>query len=178
MIDSDRLAHEAFRPGSRLYARIRSLFPELRGRVSRPRVAKIVFKDSRRRRSLESLIHPYVFERIAGEIRRTRKRAAVVEVPLLFESGFHRHCDWTVVVRAKPEAVIERLRRKGFRTAQIRARWRAQMTPHAKVKQADFVIDNSKGKRRTRRQVEVLWPRLVSKTRKEPILEWRKIKTM
>lgn len=157
VLDADRLAHEVFRKDNRLHLRVRSLFPEFKGRLHRSRIAEVVFKNPRRRRTLESLIHPYVFDRIQEEVRRARRRMVVVEVPLLFESGFDRRCDRNIVVQSSREKVFERLLRKGYSKKEILARWRAQIPPRGKIRRADFVIDNSNGFNGTRRQVVQIW---------------------
>ncbi len=156
VLDADQLAHEVFRKNNPFHERLRFLFPEIRGPLTRTKVAKIVFQNARRRQKLERLIHPYVFNRIQEEMGRTA-RPVVVEIPLLFESGFHHHTDSNVVVNSGKKAVIERLRRKGFSAREIAARWRAQMNAQEKIRQADYVIDNSRGLGDTRARVVQVW---------------------
>ena len=160
VVSADRLAHEVFRKKNPVYPRIRSLFRGIKGDLSRAKVARGVFRDSKKRRSLESLIHPYVFRRIGEEIKRGRARVAVLEVPLLFESGFDRKCDRTVVVEASAKEVLRRLQRKGFRRTEVEARWRAQMPVPEKIRRADYAIDNSGGRDETRRQVVQIWKQI------------------
>jgi len=157
VIDADRVAHEVFRKENRIHGKLQSLFPELGGNMNRAKVARIVFRDSKKRRALERLIHPYIFARIQEEILKTAKPILVVEVPLLFESGFHRHTDWNGVVKAGEKVVTRRLRRRGFTAGEVEARWRAQMPLSGKIRKADFVIDNSQGLERTRAQVIQVW---------------------
>lgn len=94
-----------------------------------------------------------------------RERIAALEIPLLFESGFHRSCDRTVVVRASQEEVFRRLRRKGYGKREINARWRAQMPLGAKIARADYVIDNSDGIEKTQREVRRVWQALQELTK-------------
>ncbi len=157
VVNADRLAHEVFRKENRLYPGIRSLFPELKGRLSREALARIVFQSPVRRRALESLVHPYVFDRIREETRRRRARVVVVEAPLLFESGFDQACDGTILVQASPQETLRRLRGKGFREAEVRARWRAQWPVKKKIRRSDYLIDNSDGRQKTQRQVVQIW---------------------
>jgi len=160
VIDTDRLAHEVFRRGNRLYPKIRALFPEIQGTVNRAKVARVVFRNAGKRKRLERLVHPYVFGRISEELRRRQKGIVVIEVPLLFESGFHRKCARTVVVKARPSEVVRRLRFKGFSKGEVEARWRAQWPLGRKTARADFIIENSKGLGRTRAQVRTVWNQL------------------
>lgn len=160
VVNADQLVHEAYRVRSRLYQKLRSLFPELKGRLDRRRIARIVFRDARKRRSLERLTHPYVFSRIREEIRKKPKPVVILEVPLLFESGYYRQTDCNVVVRAKTEEVLKRLARRGYPETEIKTRWRAQMPLSEKIRRADYVIDNSDGFKRTREQVVQVWKQI------------------
>lgn len=166
VLDSDRLAHEVFRKKNPLYPGLRSLFPQLKGRLNRTVVSRVVFRNPRKRRALESLIHPYVFRRIGEEIRRRRARVVVLEIPLLFESGFDRECDCTVVVKAPLPKAFQRLREKGFRKEEVESRWRAQMPLEKKIKRSDHLVDNSQGLGETRRQVVRIWRKIERSLRK------------
>lgn len=157
ILNADRLAHEVFRKGHLLFRKVRSLFPKGKERLGRKQIAEVVFMNPKKRRQLESLVHPYVFMRIRKELERTRERVAILEVPLLFESGFDRQCDRTVVVHSPEEKVFRRLGQIGFSKAEVRARWRAQMPLREKMRRADYRIDNSKGLAETRRQVVEVW---------------------
>lgn len=155
VLSSDRLAHEVFRKGNPVYPKILRLF-KLKN-LTRAKTAEIVFRDAPQRRRLESLVHPYVFRRIREETAKKKRKVVVVEVPLLFESGFDRLCDRTVTVLADPKKILKRLARKGYSPPEIRARLRAQMPPGEKSRRSDEVIDNSGTLQKTRQQVERLW---------------------
>ena len=160
VLDADQLAHEVYQKKSRLYQKLRALFPELKGRLDRRKIAQIVFRDAKRRRSLERLIHPYVFKRIREEIGKKPKSIFILEVPLLFESGIYRQMDCNVLVKTNSEVVLGRLAGKGFAPSDIKARWRAQMLLSRKILQADYLIDNSNGLKRTQEQVVRVWKQI------------------
>ena len=160
VLDSDRLAHEVLKKGNKIYPQVCSLFPELKGNLSRAKIAQVVFGDPQKRRALESRVHPYVFQRIHEEVARTPKEVVVLEVPLLFETGLDSHCDFTVVVDTPLEKVLRRLGQKGYLPSDIEARWRAQMPVPRKISKADERIDNSRGRAETRRQVNRIWRKL------------------
>ncbi|MDD5218671.1 MAG: dephospho-CoA kinase, partial [Candidatus Omnitrophica bacterium] len=126
------------------------------------KIAKIVFSDSRRRKTLESVIHPYVFERIADEIGQAEEKVVIADVPLLFESGYDRFCDKTIVVKATEEVMRKRLCEKGFTREEIDSRWKAQLPLAEKIERADEVIDNSETFQKTRTRVEEVWKTLHS----------------
>ena len=155
VLDADRIAHEVFRKGNPVYPKVRRLFRKELKHLSRAKMAEIVFTDANKRRRLESLIHPYVFKRIREEVAKTR-RPVVVEVPLLFETGFDRRCDRTVTVVANKKKIFERLGRS-YTPNEIRTRLRAQMPVAEKARRSDEVIDNSGDLKKTRQEVERLW---------------------
>jgi len=161
VLDADRFAHEVYRDESPVFRKISTLFPNLSplpgGGFDRKKIAEVVFRDSAKRKALERIIHPYVFKRMIEEAAQTEGRAVLLEVPLLFESGFEQCCSRTVVVTAPASVINERLRRKGFSSKEIRARQGAQMLLKEKIKRADFIIDNSGTFQETQREVKKIW---------------------
>jgi dephospho-CoA kinase len=112
------------------------------GRLDRARIGAVVFADRVELEWLESVLHPLVGERIA----RWRAEvpagvpAAVVEVPLLFESGLDGVFDATIAIVAHDE---ERARRAGARgTAELAGREERQLSQEEKAKRATFVVAN------------------------------------
>lgn len=170
-IDADRLAHGALEKTSPVYPRLSGFLKEAldrRGRFRKDRLAAIIFKDQSKRKRLEAVVHPYVFRRMIETARKSKKKIVAAEVPLLFESGFDRRCDFTVAVYASPGVVRKRLRARGFSAAEISARAAAQMPIALKIRKADAVINNSGEPEKTKRQTRMLWEELcaASKRRK------------
>lgn len=164
-VDADALAHEALMPGSEVFDRIADLFPDALtagGGFDRKKIAAAVFADGAKRKKLESIIHPYVFQRIASEISDAEEKIAVVEVPLLFETGFDQYCADVVVVSAPADQIAKRLKEKGFDEKEIEARLKAQLPLAEKMEKADFVINNADGFTETKKQVEKIWKKIHS----------------
>src|SRR3990167_8668852 len=117
-IDADKLAHEALRKDSPVFPQVAALFKDAVKKstqeIDRKKIAEIVFKDTAKRKRLEAIIHPYVFSRIVEEAADSLPTVVVIEVPLLFETGFDQFCHLTVVVKAPDAAVNQRLKNKGF----------------------------------------------------------------
>lgn len=113
------------------------------GRLDRARVAAVVFRDARARAALERVLHPIV-RRVFQKRRRAHRRGWLVfEVPLLFEAGFDRGVDKTLVVWAPARVVRERLARsRGWGAAEVRRRLSAQLSPAEKRRRADLVLVN------------------------------------
>ncbi|MBU3758369.1 MAG: dephospho-CoA kinase [Candidatus Omnitrophica bacterium] len=162
VLDADRIAHEALLEGSAVYPALTKRFPEALGTggMDRVKLAACVFSDGEARKELESIIHPYVFQRLAAEIAEADARVIVLEIPLLFETGFDRSCDVCVVVQAPQDIIEKRLAERGFGPEEIRRRQKAQMSPEEKLKRAAYVIDNSGDLEGVRKQVEKIWKTL------------------
>lgn len=161
--DADKLAHAALENGSEVYDRLAALFPEAAGKdgaIDRKKLAAVVFQDEKRRKKLEDVVHPFVLSIMSEEISDAADPIVVLDVPLLFESGFDRICDKTVAVTARPEVIENRLSGKGFSKAEIEARNKAQFSAEEKNQKADFVIDNSENLTQTKREVEKIMKQL------------------
>lgn len=160
-MDSDALAHEAILKGAPIFNEIQNLF---NGRavldesgISRKWLADIIFSDKEIKKKIEVLIHPYVFSRIAEEVGATDCKVVIVEVPLLYESGFENFCEQVIVVKTSEGKIKERLVKKGFSLSEIARRIQSQLSGEEKIHRAHYVIDNSEGLEKTRQEVARVW---------------------
>ena len=85
----------------------------------------------------------------------------IIEVPLLFESGFDTLMDRTITVKANQRTQIERaLKTMNITKAQARRRIGAQMPLRKKIRLADMIIDNNGTLKQTKKQVKQIWEKL------------------
>jgi len=111
------------------------------GRIDRAAVASQVFGDDQKREWLEGVLWPRVGQRIADFRQSVEERpAAVVEVPLLFESGMESVFDKTLVVVADEEVRAGRAAARGHQL--VEERTARQLTQDEKSQKADFVVRN------------------------------------
>jgi dephospho-CoA kinase len=115
------------------------------GAVDRAAVARIVFERPEEREWLQSVLWPRVGARMAEwradlDQRDPVPRAAVVEVPLLFESGMEGVFDRTVAVIAEEDVRAERAGARGHEG--LEGRTSAQLSQHEKSQRADFTVRN------------------------------------
>lgn len=146
VFDADAAVHRLQGRGGRAVGPIGVAFPgTLRdGRVDREALRQAVLGDPVALKRLERIVHPLVRDeerRFLARARRSGARIAVLDVPLLLETGGQARVDYVVVVSA-PAAVqrLRVLRRSGMteeRLASIRAR---QMPDAEKRRRADHVI--------------------------------------
>jgi dephospho-CoA kinase len=147
-LDADELAHGVMAAGTEASAAIGAAFGRdvlaADGAVDRRRLGPIVFADAEARRRLEAIVHPAVYRAITAGLRAFELTGiaplAVVDVPLLFESGHEREFDAVVATLCTPERQYERLRARGLSDDDIANRLEAQWPAARKAARADFVI--------------------------------------
>ena len=161
VIDTDRLAHEVFRPKHPVGEKIKALF-NMKAPLNRKAIAKEVFSKPKKRRQLEAIVHPYVYRRVISELKQVLSGIVVLEVPLLFEAGFDKICDVTVAVVAGKQNILKRLARSGVASKEARARLRAQLPEWKKKKRADLYIQNSGSKKLLIQNTKLIWQKLES----------------
>ncbi len=164
VICADELAYEAVKLGAPALEEIRREFGNAiidnEGRLDRAAMARLVFHDSAQRKKLESIIHPRVSEekdRRLEEFRHQGHAVVVVDVPLLYESGWEKEFDLVIVVHVPRHVQEQRLvDRDGMTHEDARARLDAQMPIDEKRARADKIIDNTDSLHCTREQVELI----------------------
>jgi dephospho-CoA kinase len=146
VVDTDAVAREVVAPQSDGLLAVARIWPQVvrNGVLDRAALADIVFNDAGARERLNALLHPHI-RRIALEReRRAGPQQPIVHVvPLLFETGYDRLVDKSVVVVAPLEQRIARvLERDRSDEGRVRARMGAQLDPDVARRRADFVIEN------------------------------------
>ena len=166
IIDADALAHELSQPNQALFnayvQRFGMAIVMPGGTLDRAAIARLIFTDPTMRAEVEQISHPLIRRAVEERLRmaeKEQKRAAVLDVPLLFEAGWDALADEVWVVALPPEEQLTRLlaRDKTMSEGEARARIAAQMPLAEKCARADVVIDNSGTKEETRDYVGKLW---------------------
>ena len=137
--------------------------------VMKENLRRAILKAPRILDDLEKILHPLVRQHAKNFITRARRRrigVAVLEIPLLFETGFDVLCDVTVVVTAP--AAVQRYRLLSRRG--IDKKWltlmRARQSPDVdKKRRADFIIQTGVGRRYTRTQVKRVMTKIEARAR-------------
>jgi dephospho-CoA kinase len=144
---ADDLAHGVMATGTEATAAIASRFGGdvigADGAVDRAALGAIVFADEAARRDLEAIVHPAVYRAIEAALRAFEKAGdalAVVEIPLLYESGHADDFDRVIVTACSEENQIRRLAARGLSENRAHQILAAQKPTAEKVAQADFVI--------------------------------------
>lgn len=172
IVDADRIAHQVVQQGRPAWEDIVRHFgtailrPD--GQIDRESLGAIVFKDPQAKLELNRIVHPRVFEVMQADIRQLTADhpddLVILDVPLLIESGWHAFLPVVVLVYV-PEAVQKArlMQRDGLSAADAEARIRAQMPIDAKRGYADYIIDNTGRREATRRQVLMVYNRILTR---------------
>jgi dephospho-CoA kinase len=155
--DADAVVHALYRGAAAPL--IAKAFPGTvaDGVVDRPALGREVLGRPERLKELEAIVHPLVrAERDAFLTAAVAARApvAVIDIPLLFETGGERDCDAVLVVTASPEVQRARVLARDGMTAEKFAAIAAKQMPDAEKRQkAHFLVDTGRGFAAAERQV-------------------------
>ena len=157
--DADRAVHRLLAKGGGAVAAVEAAFPGVvvDGAVDRERLAARVFEDRAALRRLERILHPAVRRATRAFLShqaRHGRSLAVLDIPLLYETGGEALCDAVLVVTAP--SFVQRSRvlgRRGMTAARFRALLDKQMPDREKRRRADFVIDTGLSKAHSLRQL-------------------------
>ncbi|HXB38301.1 MAG TPA: dephospho-CoA kinase [Acidimicrobiales bacterium] len=170
LIDADQVARDVVAPGGPAYQPLIDRFGQgivaADGTIDRPALANIAFADEESRLALNAITHPAIGIRMI-EMRDAladTDHIVVLAIPLL--TALHRETvklHKVVVVDTPVDVALERLlTQRGFDQADAEARIRAQVSRAERVKEADYVLDNSGDRAALEREVAKLWDWLLA----------------
>lgn len=111
--------------------------------MDRGYVASKVFRDEDLLQRLNQIIHPAVGQHFKDWVKIQNAPYCVKEAAILFETGGHKACDWTLLVTAPIAVRIERImERDGLTQDDILSRLDKQWPDERKLPLADFHIEN------------------------------------
>lgn len=137
---------------------------QLPGEIDREALAALVFADGTQRRRLNAASFPAIGLELGRQILLSWllcRPAVIVDMPLLFESGFYLLTRPRVLVACSRATQLRRLmQRDALERAAAEARMAAQMPLEAKRRRADIVLENEGSPQELEAQVETLTARL------------------
>jgi dephospho-CoA kinase len=154
--DADAAVHRLYE--GEAVGPIEAAFPGVTkaGKVDREALGQRVAGDQPALRRLEQIVHPLVR---ASELQFLKQAeasgvpTAMLDIPLLFETGADRRVDAVVVVSAPAETQRDRLVERGIEMKRLEVLLARQMPDAEKRQRADFVVDSSQGIEHARAQV-------------------------
>jgi dephospho-CoA kinase len=162
--DADLAAREVVLPGRPGWQALREAFgPEYfdaQGSLNRVKLADRIFQDPEARSVLNSLLHPAILQdmrEFLNQCRASGVAIAVVDVPLLLESGADRDCDVVWALSCGVDEQMNRLMARGLSYEDAQKRIEAQMSDRERRRRARRVIDTLGSVEDTRRQLKALY---------------------
>lgn len=147
--DADATVHKIYE--NEAVPAIEAAFPgtTVGGKVDRALLSAKVVHDPAAMKRLEAIVHPMLrahHQQFLDDAESSGAPVAVVDVPLLFETGGEKRVDAVVVVTTSPEVQRERiLARDNMTPDKLDAILARQMPDAEKRRRADFVVDTSNG---------------------------------
>jgi dephospho-CoA kinase len=162
-ISADRIAHELLEREDVIGELVGRFGPGIlddSGKVIRSRLAALVFGDDEshvsNRKFLEGVLHPRVrteIHRRIEELRRQGVGLVILDIPLLFESGWDQQCNGVVFVDASEATRMARTAARGWSPAAHRQREAHQLALEEKKKRSRWVVESEQDTSVTERQV-------------------------
>ena len=152
VIDADAISRHISKVGNEGYNKIVELFGEgVLGEdksLDRKKIGGIVFSNREELKRLNDAMHPLIMNEIekrVKELERAGHDIAVLDAPLLIETGLNESVDFVLLIVCSEDIQLDRIqKRDGLDRKQAQGRIRNQMEQDAKREYADYVIDNSK----------------------------------
>ncbi len=175
IVDTDLIARQIVEPGQPALREIADLFgTEVlndEGALDRERLRRIIIDDPKKREYLNAITHPRIGLEVLREVNEFRAEGSgspiIVDVPLLFEAGWHTLFTAVILVYVPVHVQIERLMlRDRLTREEAKKTLTFQMNIEEKKRMASYIIDNSKTFEQTRQQVKELFDVLVEKMKK------------
>jgi dephospho-CoA kinase len=171
--DADATVHLVYE-GGEAAAAVEAAFPgtTVDGKVDRTLLSPKVVHDPEAMKRLEAIVHPMLqahHRQFLEEAERSGAPIAVVDVPLLFETGGDKRVDAVVVVTTAPEVQRERiLAREGMTAEKLDAILARQLPDAEKRRRADFVVDTSHGLDPVRERIREILDQAAKLPRRRP----------
>lgn len=144
VIDADQISRSLTAPGGAALPDVRAAFGDgvFSGEeLDRAKLAQRVFGDEAALKTLNGILHPMVFEAIEQAIHDNHHQPALVlDIPLLYETGYDKRCGAVFCAWAPEATQLERLKERGLSEEEARARIGSQMSALEKAKRADRLI--------------------------------------
>jgi len=160
VLDSDAVVHALYEREA--VAAIDQTFPgtSINGRIDRAELSRRVLGNPSALRQLEAIVHPLVRQaqrRFLVEAEQAGAPVAVLDIPLLFETGADYNVDAVVVVTAPTRVQRARvMERAAMTAAKLDALLQRQVPDAKKRRLADFIVDTSRGLDSARAQVRAI----------------------
>jgi len=149
IIEADRIGHLLLKKDG------------VRERIIREKLRKMVFRDKKKLKQLNLILHPLMGEEIKRRIQSSNSSLIILDAAVLFEAGWNFLVDKVLVVTASYNIRLRRIREStNLSFEEIKGVMEAQLPQEEKIQRADFVIENEGDLGKLRDEVKKLWKRV------------------
>ncbi|HHE05594.1 MAG TPA: dephospho-CoA kinase [Epsilonproteobacteria bacterium] len=145
VIDADRISHKILQMQQETIGQLFGKNLIVEGKVDRKALGRIIFSDKQKRKELEALLHPLIFDeikRLSTEEEKL-KQPYFVDIPLFFENGRYPIEKSLVVYTPKYIQLKRLVLRDGYNEEEALRRIETQIDVEEKRKRATYIIDNT-----------------------------------
>ncbi len=151
IIDADEVVRQLSKPGNDYLKAIKNTFGQEvfldDGNLNRKVLADKIYNDENSKKRLNDLTFKYVVDEILLRLKENSDKninISVIDVPLLFEAGLDKYCDFIISVIADEELKIKRIcKRDNVDIQTAKSRLNIQHENNFYIEKSDFVINNS-----------------------------------
>lgn len=169
--DADKAVHDLISVGGdavesilKAFPEAEALTPENKRFIDRSKLGRQVFQNKARLKQLEDILHPMVRARTDAFVQKQKEAKTpivVLDIPLLYETGGEKRCDYVIVVTADAETQKKRvMAREGMTEDKFNAIVAAQLPDQEKRAKADFVVFTDTSIEDTKEQLKVILKKL------------------
>lgn len=170
-IDTDKVSRDVCAKGMPCLNELEKIFgsqilnPD--NSLNRKKLASIVFSDKEKLNILNLISHKFILNDVRKWLENEKhngKKAAIVDAPLLYESGFDKECDIIIAVISDIEIRKQRiLKRDNLSTEEIKQRLKNQGNDEFYTKKADYVIVNNGSLDNLETQIDTIFTKIFGK---------------
>lgn len=141
-IDSDAIVKEIWKDPIHLESLSNIFKRDLNDARTKEIFIQEVFHSPSLLKTLESYIHPIVYETIEKAIH-TLGPVVVIDIPLLYETHYESHVDAVILIVIDEETQLKRLLKRGYDTKDAKARMESQMPYELKISKDPYIINGN-----------------------------------
>ncbi|MBT3385949.1 MAG: dephospho-CoA kinase [Prolixibacteraceae bacterium] len=147
VFEADIVAKQLINSNAEIRSKLIHLFGEgiytIKGLIDRKKLADIIFNNDFQLAKINELVHPFVKTEFRKWLKMQKSPYVIHEAAILFESGFYKMMDFTILITAPESQRIERVvKRGGVNAAELKNRINKQWTDSEKRELADIEIEN------------------------------------
>lgn len=163
-IDADKIAHAMLDQHSQKIAALFGSEYIVDDKVDRVKLGALVFADPVKRKALESLLHPLIYDEIAlqSEVQDRFQKPYIIDIPLFFEGNRYPVQKSIVIYTSKAKQLERLMKRDGYSEEEALRRIESQMDIEEKRVRATYVIDNSGDLKQLQRECDRVKDEIIS----------------